>query len=127
MSARAWCGPARSSRAETNRLALTLAPQMTNLPLTVARDGDGTASFTIDFTPALRAGQSVMLVLGQDGVSCRRAPARPPTALSFVIPNAPVGSHLARLRIDGIDSPIIDLSAEPPALPTFLNQRIEIT
>jgi hypothetical protein len=44
-----------------------------------------------------------------------------------VIPNAPVGSHLARLRIDGIDSPIIDLSADPPAPPTFLNQRVVIT
>ena len=40
------------------------------------------------------------------------------------IPNAPVGNHLARLRIDGIDSPIIDRTATPP---TFLNQRIEIT
>ena len=31
--------------------------------------------------------------------------------------------HLARLRIDGIDSPIIDRTATPPR---FLNQRIEI-
>jgi len=38
-----------------------------------------------------------------------------------------VGAHLARLRIDGIESPIIDLSAEPPAVPGFLNQRVTIT
>ena len=39
---------------ETNRFAMMLAPQMTNLPLNVTRDGSGTASFMIDFVPALR-------------------------------------------------------------------------
>jgi hypothetical protein len=110
---------------ETNRLAMTLAPQMTNLPLNVIRDGGGTASFTIDFVPALRAGQSAVLVLGQDEF-LPQGVGSPPTTLSFVISHAPIGSHLARLRIDGIESPIIDLSAEPPATPTFLNQRVVI-
>jgi hypothetical protein len=114
-----------STPRETNRLALTLAPQMTNLPLNVVRDGSGTASFTIDFVPALRAGQSAVLVLGQEEVRPEGV-GSPPTTLAFVIPNAPIGSHLARLRIDGIESPIIDLSAEPPATPTFLNQRVVI-
>jgi hypothetical protein len=111
---------------ETNRLAMTLAPRMTKLPLNVARDGAGTASFTIQFEPAVRAGQSVVLVLGQDEF-LPHGLGSPPTELSFVIRNAPVGSHLARLRIDGIDSPIIDMSVEPPAIPTFLNQRVVIT
>jgi len=48
----------------------------------------------------------------------------PAATLDFVIANAPVGDHLARLRIDGIDSPIIDRAAEPPV---FFNQRINIT
>jgi hypothetical protein len=111
---------------DTNRMALTLAPQMTNLPLNVARAGDGSASFSISFTPALRAGQDVVLVLGQDS-HLPQATASPASELSFVIAAAPVGSHLARLRIDGIDSPIVDLSADPPAVPTFLNQRVVIT
>jgi hypothetical protein len=119
-------GPGDSDPRETNRLAMTLAPQMTNLPLSVARDGNGTASFMIDFVPALRAGQSVVLVLGQDEFLSQGI-GSPATELSFVIPNAPVGPHLARLRIDGIESPIIDLSAEPPATPTFLDQRVAIT
>jgi hypothetical protein len=111
---------------ETNRLALTLAPQMTNLPLNIARDGSGTATFTIQFVPMLGAGQSAVLVLGQEEF-LPQGLGSPPTELNFVIPNAPVGSHPARLRIDGIDSPIIDLSADPPATPTFLNQRVVIT
>lgn len=111
---------------ETNRLAMTLAPQITGLPMNVMRDGAGTASFTINFLPALRAGQTVCLVLGQQEFAPQ--PFTPPvTALTFVIPNAPVATdplgHLARLRIDGIDSPIINRAATPP---TFLNQRVKI-
>ena len=48
----------------------------------------------------------------------------PVDSLDFVIPDATVGDHLARLRIDGIDSPIIDRAATPPV---FLDRRIEIT
>ena len=44
--------------------------------------------------------------------------------LSFEIPSAPAGNHLARLRVDGVDSPIINPAASPPA---FLNRRIQIT
>ncbi len=47
----------------------------------------------------------------------------PAASLNFQIPNAPLGDHLARLRIDGVDSPIIDPAATPPA---FLNRRIKI-
>lgn len=111
---------------DTNQLAMTLAPQITGLPITVTRDPSGTASFTIDFHPALRGGQTVSLVLGQQEFAPQ--PFTPPvTALDFAIPDAPVADqvsgHLARLRIDGIDSPIIDPGATPP---TFLDQRIKI-
>jgi hypothetical protein len=111
---------------ETNRITTVLAPQMTNLPLNVNRVA-GTASFTIQFTPALRAGQTVVLALGTDEYRPQPPAAFPVTQLDFVIPNAPAAPLLARLRIDDIDSPIIDLSREPPALPTFLNQKVVIT
>jgi uncharacterized protein DUF4255 len=110
---------------DTNRLGLALAPQMSNLPLNVARDGAGTASFTIQFTPVLRAGQTVVLVLGQDEY-LPKSFTPPVAALNFAIPHASTGSHLARLRIDGVDSPIIDVSADPPTTPKFLNQRVVI-
>ncbi len=114
--------PGESTARETNRFALTLAPQISGLPMTVTRDAGGTASFTIGFSPALRAGQTASLVLGQQEIAPQ--PFVPPvTSLNFVIPNAPVANHLARLRIDGIDSPIINRAARPP---TFLDQRITI-
>jgi hypothetical protein len=119
--------PGEANPRETNSIALTLAPRMTNLPLPVTRAADGSASFTIAFTPALRDGQIARLVLGQEEYAPQAGASSPATALDFVIPDAPVGSHLARLRIDGIDSPIIDASADPPAPPTFLNRRVVIT
>ncbi|GGX24782.1 hypothetical protein GCM10007242_35410 [Pigmentiphaga litoralis] len=117
--------PAESRPRSTNDVALVLAPHIANLPMTVTRDAAGSAAFAIDFMPALRAGQQAVLVLG----SAQYLPLEstlPTRTLRFLIPDAPVGNHLARLRIDGIDSPIVDLSADPPATPTFLDQRVAI-
>ena len=119
--------PGETAPRETNPVALSLAPRMTNLPLVVARDGDGSASFTIALKPALRVGQRAVLVLGTTEYAPQGDPILPAIELSFTVPDAPLGSHLARLRIDDIESPIIDLSAEPPAIPTFLDQTVEFT
>jgi hypothetical protein len=105
----------------TNQLALTLAPDIAGLPMTVTRSGT-TASFALTFTPAARPGQLVRLVLG--GSEYVPQPfTSPTTTLNFVIPDAPVGNHLTRLRIDGIDSPIIDVEARPPK---FFNRTVGI-
>jgi hypothetical protein len=40
--------------------------------------------------------------------------APPATSLDFVVADAPAGIFLARLRIDGIESPFIDRMATPP-------------
>ena len=114
--------PGETTSRETNQLALTLAPHIAGLPAVVVRDGAGTATFTVNFHPALRAGQSVTLVLGQQAYEPE--PFTPPvTSLGFVIEDAPAGNHLARLRIDGVEGPIVDYAATPPA---FLPQRIDI-
>lgn len=112
-----------ASNRVTNRVAMMLAPTITGLPLNVVRDGAGTAAFALNFVPALRAGQQVVLILGQQEIA-PDAFVPPVNVLNFTIPHALVGSHLARLRIDGIESPIIDRSGK---VPTFLNQRINIS
>ena len=116
--------PAESQLRTTNAVALAIAPRITNLPLTVARGSDGSASFTIEFTPALRDLQRAALVLGQNEHAPVGLSASPAGELSFVIPNAPVGSHLVRLRIDDIESGVVDRSTMPPR---FLDTRVEIT
>jgi hypothetical protein len=105
----------------SNQMALIVAPHVDNLPQ-VINSGGGTANITLNFVPEVREGQSVRLVLG----AAEFVPqpfAAPIATLNFQIPNAPLGDHLARLRIDGIDSPIIDAGKTPPA---FLDRRIKI-
>ncbi len=115
--------PGEASPRDTNRLALTLAPQIVGLPQSFARDGEGNASFDLTVRPAVHPGQRAGLVLGQ-----LEFPARPLAAASetlhFDIPGAPPGTHLARLRVDGIESPLVDRSVTPPA---FLDLRITLT
>jgi uncharacterized protein DUF4255 len=111
---------------ETNRLHMTLAPRMTNLPLNAPRNGAGDAVFTVAFVPDLAPGQSAMLLLGQDAFA-PDAQGGTLNTLQFTVANAEAASLLARLQVDGIESPIIDLSQTPPRAPTFLNQRVVIT
>jgi hypothetical protein len=106
----------------TNELPLMLAPSFDVPPAAVTRDASGTASFALHFLPTLRAGQNPRLVLGATEYA-PDAPATPAQTLHFSIPKAVPGEYLARLRIDGVDSPIIDLSAAHPA---YLDKRIKI-
>ena len=107
----------------SNELAMALGPEITNFPATVARDGAGTATITLSCQPEIRPGQRVSLLLGAAEA------AAPPLAtasstVTFAVEHAPVGEHLVRLRVDGIDSPLIDLRATPPV---FLDLRIKVT
>jgi uncharacterized protein DUF4255 len=107
----------------TNNLALTLAPTFVGPQQPVPRAGDGSASFSLTVTPALRTGQLARLVLGASEFAPQSF-ADGATTLNFTIANAPVGDHLARLRVDGVDSPVIDAEAKPPA---FVTYRLRIT
>jgi hypothetical protein len=115
--------PGETDPRETNRVALVVAPEITNLPQNVARDGDGDASFTLTFTPAVAQGQQVTLLLGQAEFA-PEALVPGATSLNFVVEDAPVGKFLARLRVDGIESAIVDRTATPPE---FLDRQVTIT
>jgi hypothetical protein len=115
--------PGETDARESNRLACVIAPDITNLPQAVVRDGSGDAAINIVFTPALRAGQTVTLLLGQREIAPVSISA-PATSLDFVAVDASAGAPLARLRIDGIDSPVADRSVEPPV---FFDQRVNIS
>ena len=110
-------------RRRTNHVPVVVRPFIVGLPVAVARDGAGTASFTLTVRPHVRPGQVVSLFLGALEV-VPAAFVTPTDTLAFTVPNAPVGNHLARLRVDGINSEIIDRTATPPV---FLNERIVVT
>lgn len=112
-----------TSRRRTNHMPVVVRPFVVGLPITVARDGAGTASLSLTVRPHVRPGQRVSLFLGALEVAPNAFAAATDT-LAFVVPNAPVGNHLARLRVDGINSEIVDRTATPPV---FLNERIAVT
>jgi hypothetical protein len=116
--------PGDSDPRTSNQLALIIGPEITTpSPLDVARDGAGTATITLDFHPQARPGQSVSLLLGT-----RETLAGPigvaTGTLAFVVEDAPTGDQLLRLRVDGVESPIIDRLAKPPV---FLDHLVKIT
>ena len=115
--------PSETQPRTSNRLATVIAPSITNLPMNVVRDGSGDAHIALNFTPALRPGQTVSLLLGSEEI-LPEAFIAPTTALTFIARDAAVGAPLARLRIDGVDSPIVDRSTMPP---TFFDLRVTIT
>ncbi|WP_417067310.1 DUF4255 domain-containing protein [Niveibacterium terrae] len=121
LSVRLLC-PGEGTARETNRLGLTLAPRIEGLPLSVARDADGTARFTLAVLPEIRPGQRVSLLL-DEAEFVFPAVTTATGSLSFAIENAPPGAHLARLRVDGIESPIVDATRSPPV---FADQRLDI-
>jgi hypothetical protein len=107
----------------SNRLGVVVAPNITSLPASVARNGNGDAHLTIAFTPELRAGQTVSLLLASEEI-LPEAFTAPTSSLDFIAREARPGAYLARLRIDGVDSPIVDHSTQPP---TFFDLRVTIT
>ncbi|WP_449433115.1 DUF4255 domain-containing protein [Pseudomonas putida] len=115
--------PGESNVRETNHLGFTLAPNITNLPQSIARNGDGNVLVTITFTPQLRPGQRATLLLGQQEI-VPKSIAAPTASLDFLVVAPDIGDYPVRLRIDGIDSPIVDRSATPA---TFLDRKLTIT
>jgi len=115
--------PDETSARESNRLAVVIAPDITSLPATVARDGNGDAQISVSFTPELRAGQRVSLLLGTEEVLPEPYSA-PTSTLVFIARDTQAGARPVRLRIAGVDSPIVDRSSDPP---TFFDLRVNIT
>lgn len=95
----------------TNELTYALAPKMTNTPVNnVQRDGNSTATLTIQCTPQVQPDQRVALLL--DDLDIPAQPHAIPTAtLQVIVKNASAGSYRVRLRVDGVDSLFIDYAA----------------
>jgi hypothetical protein len=116
--------PSETEPRTSNYLALVVGPVVTSaLPMSVARDQTGRATITLGCRPEVRPGQRASLLLGVQEVIAESFTSATET-LTFQCEAAPIGDHLVRLRVDGIDSPILDRASSPP---TFLNSRITIT
>ena len=117
--------PAVTFTRTTNRLAFALAPAITSpLPVTAARDPDGVVQFTLQCKPQVRPGQRASLMLGDREIQAQAFNVAT-AALDFKFDNPEPAESFARLRVDGVDSLLIDRAAAPPV---FLGDRkVKIT
>jgi len=102
----------------TNSLLFSLAPRIDEIdpPNPVIRVGTR-ATLTLTCSPQVMPGQRAALLLGDREVLAEDHPIAANT-LTFIIEQAPVGSFFVRLRIDGIDSLLVDRSVTPPTFDT---------
>jgi hypothetical protein len=109
----------------SNPLPVALAPAITSFPpIAIARSGANVLSVRISCQPEVRVGQKVKLLM-----DTREAPAQPfttnTTTLDFEFVDAPPagGTPLLRLKVDGIESIVVNRGARPPA---FFNHRVTL-
>jgi hypothetical protein len=106
----------------TNPLLLSIAPKITALPANATLDVHGNLTLTPTCTPQLQPTQTATLILGD--IQAAAAPITAPTATpSFTFTALPPGTYWVRLRIDGIDSYLIDFG--PP--PSFAGPQIVVS
>lgn len=118
---------AGSPNQTTNELPLLLAPKITTTPMptSIARDGNGDATLPLTSSPEVRPTQRVSLLLGDREVFAEDH-SQQTDSLRFVIKKAPLGEHLLRLRVDGVESIIVKRPADSP--PVFdETQKVRIT
>jgi hypothetical protein len=109
----------------TNEIALAVAPELVGIaPSPAERDGTGAVTLTATVRPRVLPAQTASLLLGSREVPAQPHPAAT-TTLTFVVKPAPPGQHWLRLRVDGVDSPLVDRTVEPPVFDP--SQRITIT
>jgi hypothetical protein len=98
----------------TNEVPFALAPRIDAIsPNPAPRDANGDVALTLTCTPQVRPEQRVALLLGDREVPAQPRPNQTDT-LVFEIEDAPPGDHFIRLRVDGVDSLLVDRSVSPP-------------
>jgi hypothetical protein len=98
----------------SNEVALAVAPRITSaMPLTVSFSGL-TAVIALTCAPSLWPGQRVSLLLGGNAFDAQAFSGLTPTA-QFPLTGAAPGRYPVRLRVDGVDSPLVDRSTTPPS------------
>jgi hypothetical protein len=114
----------------TNQLTLSIAPQIVSIDPSATGPLpqfhlDTNRNLTLKPTcqPALQPNQRVSLIVGS--METLAEPFNSATSQpAFTIHALPIGMHWVRLRVDGVDSFLIDRSASPP---TFIGPQIEVT
>jgi hypothetical protein len=114
--------PDETFRRTTNELPFALAPEIRTVNAT--RDGDGNrVTFTVRCRPEVRPEQRAALLVGS--LEIQAQPHREQTdTLTFVARSVPPGEYFVRLRVDGVDSRLVNRSVTPPVFDP--NQKVTV-
>jgi hypothetical protein len=106
----------------TNEAPLSLAPRITNITPNPAVHGDIT--YTVTCSPQVLPEQRASLLLGDVEILAEPHPAHT-TTLTFQAKAVPGGNHFVRLRIDGVDTLLVDRTVKPPVFD--VTQKVTVT
>jgi hypothetical protein len=109
----------------TNALGLALAPNNPTLPPSpIARDSNGNLNLTVTCAPEVWRGQRASLLLGNREANAQPFNAAKTNTLNFSFATIPPGDYFVRLRVDGVESILIDRTVTPPRFDN--TQRVTI-
>jgi hypothetical protein len=98
----------------SNSLPMGIAPAILTTPAPVATTNSLGSLVTLTCNPKVQTTQSVSLALGSSAVPAQALTAATDT-LSFQFPTLAAGPYLARLQVDGAESPVaVNWPATPP-------------
>lgn len=97
----------------SNAVPFTLAPEITDVtPDPAVRESNASVTLTVTCRPQVRPGQSASLLMGERQSAAQTVAAQTGT-LVFSIPDAVPGEYFLRLRVEGVDSLLVDHSVTP--------------
>jgi hypothetical protein len=109
----------------TNDVPLAVAPELlTVAPSPAPRNPAGDVTLTVTCQPEVLPSQRASLLLGSREVPAESHDTSSAT-LTFVVRDAPPGEHWLRLRVDGVDSLLVDRTVTPPVFDP--SQKLRIT
>jgi hypothetical protein len=113
--------PPDTFRRTTNQLSFGLAPTMTITPANAAGPN---ITYAATCNPEVRPEQYAALLLGDQEIVAQPHTTQTAT-LSFQAQNVSAGSYFVRLRIDGVDSQLVNRAVTPPVFDA--TQKVTVT
>lgn len=105
----------------SNEVTMALAPTIQNIVSALPVGSDIT--FTVTVSPEVLPAQRASLVVGSSEVLANDHPTQT-GSLTFTMNNVASGTHFVRLRIDGVESLLVDRSKTPPEF--FASQSVTV-
>lgn len=126
-----WTAQAVISRAGqddwiTNAVPFAVAPKLPDMPLTVSLDPAGTVTIALNCEPDVGADQDCALLIGSEVIVLPGPRTASLSAVTFTVPGLTAEkTYPVRLRVDGVDSLLVDASQSPPVYDTSQAVTIE--